>query len=242
MRITAAEKYEIIETVTRSEIGVKRTLQEFGIARSIFYKWYDRYLQDGYSGLQPKERSQRRQWNSIPKEVKEMVVEIALDKEGLSSRELAHYITDEQQIFISESSVYRILKERGLTTAPSHILLAASNEFKDKTTFVHQMWQTDFTYFKIIGWGYYYLSTILDDYSRYIIHWELCSTMKAEDVKRTVDKAIEKAKLKSKTKPKLLSDNGACYISSELGKYLKEELKMKQVHGKPGHPQTQGKL
>jgi transposase InsO family protein len=59
------------------------------------------------------------------------------------------------------------------------------------------MWQTDFTYFKIIGWGWYYLSTILDDYSRYIIHWELCSSMKAEDVKRTVKTAIEKAKLKA---------------------------------------------
>lgn len=78
----------------------------------------------------------------------------------------------------------------------NHFLLSAANEFKDKTEFVHQMWQTDFTYFKIIGWEWYYLSTVLDDYSRYIIHWELCGSMKAEDVKRTVDTAIEKAKLK----------------------------------------------
>ena len=72
-------------------------------------------------------------------------------------------------------------------------LLSAANEFKDKTEFVHQMWQTDFTYFKVIAWGWYYLSTVLDDYSRYIIHWELCNSMKAEDVKRTVNTAIEKA-------------------------------------------------
>lgn len=104
------------------------------------------------------------------------------------------------------------------------------------------MWQTDFTYFKVIGWGWYYLSTVLDDYSRYIIHWELCDSMKAEDVKRTVNTAIEKAKLKSKAKPKLLSDNGSCYISNELRTYLKDDLKMKQVHGKPMHPQTQGKI
>ena len=104
------------------------------------------------------------------------------------------------------------------------------------------MWQTDFTYFKVIAWGWYYLSTVLDDYSRYIIHWELCDSMKAEDVKRTVNTAIEKAKLKSKGKPKLLSDNGSCYISNELRTYLKEDLKMKQVHGKPMHPQTQGKI
>ncbi len=67
----------------------------------------------------------------------------------------------------------------------------------------------------------YYLSTVLDDYSRYIIHWEICDSMKAEDVKRTVNKAIEKAKLKSKAKPKLLSDNGSCYISNEVKTYLR---------------------
>ena len=171
-----------------------------------------------------------------------MVVEIALEHTELSSRELAHKITDEQGVFISESSVYRILKQRDLIPAPNHFLLSAANEFKDKTEFVHQMWQTDFTYFKVIGWGWYYLSTVLDDYSRYIIHWELCDSMKAEDVKRTVNTAIEKAKLKSKAKPKLLSDNGSCYISNELRTYLKDDLKMKQVHGKPMHPQTQGKI
>ena len=107
---------------------------------------------------------------------------------------------------------------------------------------MHEMWQTDFTYFRIKGWGDYYLSTILDDFSRYIVHWELCTSMKHEDVIRNVDMAIEKAKLKTKVKPKLLSDNGSCYISKELGKYLNEELEMKQVHGRPAHPQTQGKI
>ncbi|WP_376781271.1 MULTISPECIES: IS3 family transposase [Sphingobacterium] len=242
MRLSAGEKMEIIQTVTRSEIGVKRTLNEFGIPKSTFYSWYDRYLTDGYEGLELKNRDSRQQWNSIPDQVKEFVVEVALDKVDLSARELAHHITDEHQIFISESSVYRILKNKGLISAPSHILISASDEFKDKTSFVHEMWQTDFTYFRIKGWGDYYLSTILDDYSRYIVHWELCTSMKHEDVIRNVDKAIEKAKLKTKAKPKLLSDNGSCYISKELGKYLTEELEMKQVHGRPAHPQTQGKI
>ena len=242
MRLSAAEKYEIIRTVTTSEIGVKRTLENFGINRSTFYKWYQRYLENGYDGLEPSKRTGERQWNSVPEEQKDLVVEIALEHTELSSRELAHKITDEQGVFISESSVYRILKKRDLIPAPNHFLLSAANEFKDKTQFVHQMWQTDFTYFKIVGWGWYYLSTVLDDYSRYIIHWELCYSMKAEDVKRTVNTAIEKAKLQTKTKPKLLSDNGPCYIEKELKTYMKEKLKMKQVHGRPMHPQTQGKI
>jgi transposase InsO family protein len=242
MRLSAGEKMEIIEAVTRSELGVKRTLTEFGISRSTFYSWYDRHLKDGYEGLELKNRDCKQQWNSIPEQVKEFVVEVALDKVDLSARELAHHITDEHEIFISESSVYRILKNKGLISAPTHILISASNEFKDKTGFVHEMWQTDFTYFRIKGWGDYYLSTILDDFSRYIVHWELCTSMKHEDVIRNVDMAIEKAKLKTKVKPKLLSDNGSCYISKELGKYLNEELEMKQVHGRPAHPQTQGKI
>ncbi len=75
-----------------------------------------------------------------------------------------------------------------------------------------------------MNWGWYYLNTVLDDFSRYIIHWELCDSMKADNVKRTVDIAIAKAKLKSKAKPKLLSDNAACSLSNELKTYLKNEL------------------
>lgn len=88
MRLSAAEKYEIIQTVTRSEIGVKRTLENFGIARSSFYKWYQSYLEYGYDGLETTKRANTRQWNSIPGKQKNLVVEIALEYTELSAREL----------------------------------------------------------------------------------------------------------------------------------------------------------
>ena len=91
----------------------------------------------GPEGLLPQKRT-RRQWNSIPEPQKELVVEVALDHPVLSPRELSVKITDEQKIFISESSVYRILKAKGLITTPALCLLSASNEFKDKTQFVHE--------------------------------------------------------------------------------------------------------
>jgi len=103
------------------------------------------------------------------------------------------------------------------------------------------MWQTDFTYFKIYGWGWYYLSTVLDDYSRFIVNWKLCSTMKAEDVKNTLDEAILATEVPESNRPRLLSDNGSCYISHELAAYLQVK-KMKHVRGRPLHPQTQGKI
>ena len=99
-----------------------------------------------------------------------------------------------------------------MITTPSFRIMSASDSFHDKTTAVNQMWQTDFTYFKIYGWGWYYLSTILDDYSRYIVTWKLCANMKANDVTDTLDEALLKTDLKYSNPPKLLSDNGSCYI------------------------------
>ena len=242
MRFTASEKQEIIHLVDRSEIGVNKTLREIGLNKSTFYNWYKTYSDHGVDGLAPSKRASNRQWNSLPQQQTNLVVELALEHPHLSSRELAFKLTDEQQIFISESRVYRILKARGLITTPSHVLLSAADEFNKKTNFVNEMWQTDFTYFKIVGWGWYYLSTVLDDYSRYIVHWELCQGMKVEDVKRTVDRAIVKAKIVTKQRPRLLSDNGSCYIASELKEYLKDNYDMDQLHGRPFHPQTQGKI
>jgi transposase len=78
-----------------------------------------KYLENGYDGLETSKRTSKRQWNSIPEEQKDLVVEIALEHTELSSRELAHKITDEQGVFISESSVYRILKQRDLIRTKS---------------------------------------------------------------------------------------------------------------------------
>ena len=119
-----------------------------------------------------------------------------------------------------------------------------NDEFKDKTTAPNQMWQTDFTYLKVIGWGWFYLSTILDDYSRYVIGWKLCSNMRAEDVTDTLDIALAASGCDSARvlhKPRLLSDNGASYIAGDLAEYL-EDKGMKHVRGAPMHPQTQGKI
>jgi len=124
------------------------------------------------------------------------------------------------------------------------IVIKAASEFKDKTAAINQMWQTDFTYLKIIGWGWMYLSTILDDYSRYIIAWKLCTTMKTSDVTETLDMALQASgcdQVHVVHKPRLLSDNGANYISGELADYIKDQG-MSHVRGAPYHPQTQGKI
>lgn len=242
MHYSPSEKYEIIRLVEQSELGVIRTLKELKINKTTFYNWYNAYLEKGYDGLVRKRSKVNTTWNKINEADRDKVVELALEKPELSSRELAWFITDTYRYYISESSVYRILKANGLISVPAFRMSSASDSFKDKTTGVNQMWQTDFTYFKIVGWGWYYLSTVLDDYSRYIVHYKLCSTMKSEEVMHTIDQAQIKAQvLNNSTKPKLLSDNGSCYISNELANYLKDN-NMKHVRGRPLHPQTQGKI
>jgi hypothetical protein len=98
----------------------------------------------------------------VPEREKERVVALALDRPDLSCCELAWYITDQEGWFISESTVCRLLKNRGLVTTPAYKLIEAADHFVNPTTAIHQLWQTDFTYFKIQGWGWYYLSTVMD--------------------------------------------------------------------------------
>ena len=169
---------------------------------------------------------------------------LALDEPELSPRELAARFVDTKGYFVSEASVYRLLKAHDLITSPAFIVVKAADEFKDKTTAPNQLWQTDFTYLKVIGWGWFYLSTILDDFSRYIVAWKLCTTMKAEDVTETPNLALQASGLDQVNiahRPRLLSDNGSSYISGDLATWL-DDHNIEHVRGAPFHPQTQGKI
>lgn len=244
MRYSQAEKMEIIRTVEESELSAKQTLKEMDINRSSFYEWYRRYEQSGYDGLAVKKPHPRRFWNKIPEAEKEQIVAVALERPEDSPRQLACHITDTHGYFISESSVYRILKSYDLVPSPNYIVMAAADRFHNPTTRINELWQTDFTYFKIIGWGWYYLGTVLDDYSRYIIAWKLFTTMATTDVKELLDLAIERTGVEHvevRHRPRLLSDNGPAFASKQLESHLASRG-MTQTHGAPYHPMTQGKI
>ena len=244
MRYSASEKLEIIRIVGQSHLPAKRTLDQLGIARRTFYRWYDRYLDGGPEALADRPSAPSRVWNRIPAAIHDRIIELALEQSELSPRELAVRFTDEQRYFVSEATVYRLLKAHDLITSPAYVVIKAADRFHTQTTRVNEMWQTDFTYFKIIGWGWMYLSTVLDDYSRYIIAWKLCSTMRAEDVTDTLDMALAASgcdQAHVHHKPRLLSDNGPSYIAGELAEYI-EAQNMSHVRGAPFHPQTQGKI
>jgi transposase InsO family protein len=230
--------------VEQSHLPVNRTLDKLGIARPTFYRWYDLYRRFGEAGLADRRAGPRRVWNRIPEAVRGQVIDLALERPELSPRELAVTFTDERAQFISEASVYRLLKAHGLITSPAFIVMKAADEFRDKTTAPNQLWQTDFTYLKVIGWGWFYLSTVLDDFSRFIVAWKLCTTMKVADVTATIDLALSAVGLDRANvvhRPRLLSDNGSSYIAADLATWLDGEG-IKHIRGASYHPMTQGKI
>lgn len=244
MRYPAAEKLEIIRLVEQSHRSVRRTLAKIGIPPTTFYRWYDRFVEHGLEGLEDRPSSPSRVWNRIPEAVRGQIVTLALEEPELSPRELAVKFTDTERYFVSEASVYRLLKAHDLITSPAYVVIKAADEFKDKTTAPNQLWQTDFTYLKVTGWGWFYLSTVLDDFSRYILAWKLCATMTATDVSDTLQMALKASGLTRanvRHRPRLLSDNGPSYVSADLGKWL-EQKGMAHTRGRPYHPMTQGKI
>lgn len=244
MRRTAAEKMEIIKIVEEADLPVRVTLRHLDIAKSTFYGWYRRYLAGGVHALEDRKPERNVGWNRIAPDVREQVLDVALEKTDMSPRQLALHFTHEKRYFLSESTVYRILKAHDLITTPAYVLTSASEKFRKPTRRVHEMWQTDFTYFRIATWGWYYLSTVLDDYSRYIIAWKLTPSMGAYDVQDTLDQAVAVTGVDHvpvRHRPRLLSDNGPAYVSKQLREYLKDRG-LTHTRGRPYHPQTQGKI
>lgn len=244
MRYPATEKLEIIRLVEQSHLPAKRTLAMLGIPRTTFYRWYARYEAFGLAGLEDRSCAPGKVWNRVPDDIRQELVKLALDETDLSPRELAVKFTDEKQYFVSEPTVYRVLKAHDLITSPAFVVIKAADEFRDKTTAPNQLWQTDFTYLKVGIWGWYYLSTVLDDFSRYIIAWRLCTTMKARDVTDTLEDALRASgcdQARVIHKPRLLSDNGSSYVAGDLATWL-ENQGMEHIRGAPYHPQTQGKI
>ncbi len=211
MRYPAAEKLEILRLVEQSSLSVRRTLGQLGIPRSTFYCWYDRYRARHAEGLDDRTPAPRRVWNKLPAAVTQAVLELALKEPELSPRELAVSFVDQQRwYFVSEASVYRLLKAHDLITSPAFILMKAAESFTHPTTAPNQLWQTDFTYLRVIGWGWFYLSTVLDDFSRYILAWKPCTTMTATDVSDTLAMALRRSgleRVRVRHRPRLSSNS-----------------------------------
>lgn len=234
-RLSEDEKSAIIGEVENSHLSISGSLLLLGIARSTYYNWLKR--RDGH-------RRPRMPVNRLTDTEVERVVENAHEMPDLPARELAWYLTDRYG-FISESSVYRILKSRGLIYDTPELPVPAAREFHTKTTRPNEMWATDFTYVRVVGWGWYYIGGILDDFSRYLICYEVTRDMTGNTASDLVMRAMEVTGLTGvpveHRSTKLLSDNGSGYISETFNRFLLDQG-IGHIYARRNHPQTNGKF
>jgi transposase InsO family protein len=242
--MSAEEKAEILELVRKSPLSISQTLKQLGIPRSTYYAWRQREEAAGMAGLRDCKPVAQRIWNRLREEEVQTVLDFARKRPEESPRELACRITDAGRFSVSESTVYRILKRKGLITPAVTEEIQAAKEYHQKTTRVHQMWQTDLTYFFVPGWGWYYLGGIIDDYSRYLICFEVVRDMTGPTLSDLVQKAVEitgMTEVPVQRRVKLLSDNGSGYISKVFNEYL-DMLDIRHIYASRCHPQTCGKI
>jgi len=231
--MSAGDKAIILARVEKQSRGKRRVLMSLGIPRSSYYRW-----RQG----QPR-TSRRRSWNRIMPNEERRILAVAKEYPDLSSRQLSAWITDHEGFAVSESTVYRLLRREGLVKR-QEIQPMATAEYHTRTTRPHQMWATDASYFKVVGWGYYYLVTVMDDYSRFILGWKLQKDMSANSLIEVVQAAVDVTGMTDvpvENRTRLLSDNGSGYVSRAFCDYLRL-VGIGHILAAPYHPQTNGKV
>ena len=211
--MSTADKTAIIASVETVSRGKRQALSALGISKSSYYRWRQRHA---YS------RNPKRPWNRITPDEEKKILAAAVEFTELSSRQLATWITDNGGFAVSESAVFCILRREGLVKRQETILTAAK-EYHTKTTRPHQMWATDASYFRVAGWGYYYLVTVMDDYTRFILAWKLQKDMSAESLIEVIQEAVDATGMTDvpvDDRTNLLSDNGSGFVSRAFRDYL----------------------
>jgi putative transposase len=229
-----ADKAAILSQVESRSRGKRLALSELGISKSAYYRW--RRARSGPS-------TRKRPWNRITPNEERRILAVAMEFPDLSSRHLSVWITDNEGFAVSESTVFRILRREGLVKR-RETELEAAKEYHTKTTRPHQMWATDASYFKVVGWGYYYLVTVMDDYSRFILGWKLQKDMSADSLIEVVQEAVDATGMTDvpvEDRTRLLSDNGSGYVSRAFRDYL-NLVGIGHILAAPYHPQTNGKI
>ncbi len=235
--MSGVDKASILARVASSPVSKRQVLRELGVPKSTYYRWLKRPRLDDRPG------GSSTPWNRLTPQEQRSVLAVARELPELSCRQLAAWITDNRGFSVSESTVYRILREEGLIKSPE-MQLKAGKEFHRKTTGPHQMWATDASYFKVIGWGYYYMVTVMDDYSRFILAHKLQRDMTSDSFIEVVQEAVDETgmtEIPVENRTSLLSDNGPGYVSRAFNDYL-HLVGIRHILAAPYHPQTNGKI
>jgi len=239
--MSAQGKREMLNLVAGSGLPCRRALAELGLPRSTYYRWLKRQAE---GRLEDKKGGSQLPWNKISPEDESRILSEARASPEISCRQLAFQITDSGCSYISESTVYRILRREGLIKPAEITGFKASKEYHRKTKRINELWATDCCHLRVTDWGWYYLDTVMDDFSRVILSWDLKTDMSGGSLEDVVQQAVDFTGMTDvpiENRTVLLSDNGAGYISHEFNEYLRL-VGIKHITAAPFHPQTNGKI
>jgi transposase InsO family protein len=200
------------------------------IPKSRYYDWIKRQGQPNrHNGKIPKSH-----W--ILQEERERIIDYCKNKQGDGYRRLTYMMLDEDIVAVSPSATYRILKQAGLLNRWNPKISLKGTGFKQPIG-AHKHWHIDISYINILG-TLYFLISVLDGFSRYIVHHELRTNMTEYDVELTLERAKEKY---PKARPRIISDNGGQFISKDFKEYIRHS-KYSHVRTSVAYPQSNGKL
>jgi putative transposase len=239
--VSATGKCEILALVADSGLPRRRALAQLALPRSTYYRWLRRQAE---GRLQDRKGGSSLPWNRISPEEEALVLAEARASPELSCRQLGWKVTDAGHAYISESTVYRILKREGLIKPAEIIGFKAAKEYRRKTKRPNELWASDCCHLRVAYWGWYYLETVMDDFSRLILGWDLKTDMTAGSLEDVVQQAVDFTGMTDvpvEDRTVLLSDNGAGYISQQFNQYLRL-VGIRHITASPFHPQTNGKI
>jgi putative transposase len=239
--VSATGKTEILNLVSQSGLPRSRALAQLQLPRSTYYRWLKRL---GEGRREDRKGGATVAWNRIRPEEEATILSRARAAPELSCRQLAYSIVDSSGVYVSESTVYRILKREGMIKPAEIIGFKAAKEYRRKTVRPNELWATDCCHLRVTGWGWYYLVTVMDDYSRFILSWDLKTDMAGRSLEDVVQMAVDATGMTDvpvEDRTVLLSDNGAGYISAQFNEYLRL-VGIKHITASPFHPQTNGKI
>ena len=216
---------------SKTNTQVCKLLHLIGISSSKFYSWIDRKNQvNNHNGIIPKKH-----W--ILDWEREAIINYAKEHLGEGYRRLTYMMIDDNIAAVSPSTTYRVLKSAGLLNRWNKIKKSSKGNGFIQPTEPHQHWHTDIKYVNFHG-TFLFLISVIDGYSRYIVHHELRMNMQEYDVEITVQRALEKY---SGVKPRLITDNGPQYISKDFAEYLKF-AGLQHIRTSIAYPQSNGKI
>ena len=231
-----------MDIVENSELTNKKTFEILKLNSDRYYRWRRKYRKKGMEGLKNHKSKPKSCPHQLLEKEKEAIINYALEHPDVRHRKLAYNMQDEDVVYVSPSSVYRVLKEENLIPEKQY----HEKQKADGKIEVNQpdkMYHIDITYIPVADQHSYFIS-VLDGYSRKIIHGELSLTMTADDMERVMSKAMFKADIFEKPedqRPVLVSDNGTQLISNSFKKFLKE-WDITHIRTAVRHPESNGKI